>query len=258
MEPRTFTIGDIHGGLLGLRQLIDKLELQQNDTLIFLGDYVDGWSESAQVIDYLMKLREKHDCIFIKGNHDEYCENWLRSGITNDIWLFHGGVKTIESYEGYTEYDKQQHLQFIEQMKLFHIDADNRLFIHAGFSSMHGPQKEVYESNFNWDRTLWETAISLDKTLGKDSPLYPKRLTLFHEIYIGHTPTTRYNQFGPMNGANVWNVDTGAAFKGRLTALNIDTKEFIQSEELYSLYPDESGRNESPYNVIKKKYNIPD
>ena len=46
-----------------------------------------------------------------------------------------------------------------------------------------------------------------------------------------------------MNAANIWNIDTGAAFTGRLTAMNIDSKEFFQSDELPLLYPDEKGRN---------------
>ena len=56
---RTFAIGDIHGGLQALLQLLNQLEITEEDTLIFMGDYVDGWSESAQVIEFLINLSEK-------------------------------------------------------------------------------------------------------------------------------------------------------------------------------------------------------
>jgi len=46
-----------------------------------------------------------------------------------------------------------------------------------------------------------------------------------------------------MNGANVWNIDTGAAFKGRLSIMDIHTKQFWQSDRLTDLYPGEKGRN---------------
>ncbi len=249
---RTFAIGDIHGGLRALQQLLEKLKLASNDKLIFLGDYVDGWSESAQVLDFLIELEQRYTCIFIKGNHDVYCENWLKKGITNDIWLFHGGEMTIQSYKRYTKEGKRKHIQFLERMKLFHVDGENRLFIHAGFTSMHGPAQEFHESNYNWDRTLWEVAVTMDRRIKKDSVLYPKRLLLFNEIFIGHTPTTRYNINTPMQGCNVWNVDTGAAFKGRLSALNITTKEYTQSEEVHILYPTEKGRNNAPYLKIEE------
>ncbi len=240
---RTLVIGDIHGGLKALKQLLQRMEVTSDDHLIFLGDYVDGWSESAQVIDLLMELDKTHNCIFIKGNHDIYCENWLQKNETPDTWLFHGGTLTIESYENHSKAQKQMHLDFLKKMKLYHEDNKNRLFIHAGFTSMHGPYKEVYESNYNWDRTLWETALSMDKKLDVKSIFYPKRLKLFDEIYIGHTPTTNYGFDKPMQGCNVWNIDTGAAFKGKLSAINVDSKEVFQSETVQSFYPNEKGRN---------------
>jgi len=70
MTKRTFVIGDIHGGLKALLQVLNKLEVKEEDSLIFVGDYVDGWSEAAQVIQFLIELSEKVNCIFIKGNHD--------------------------------------------------------------------------------------------------------------------------------------------------------------------------------------------
>jgi serine/threonine protein phosphatase 1 len=76
-----------------------------------------------------------------------------------------------------------------------------------------------------------------------DDLYYPKRLTLYNEIYIGHTPVTKIGETTPIQMANVWNVDTGAAFLGPLTILDVDTKEFWQSDPLPELYPNEKGRN---------------
>ena len=238
---RTLVIGDIHGGLKALQQVFIKAQITANDTLIFLGDYVDGWSESAQVIEFLIELDKKQPCVFIKGNHDAWCEEWLKIGKTEPRWLIHGGQATVTSYKNIK--NKIQHLEFFERMLNYYVDEQNRLFIHAGFSSMHGPAHEMYQTNYSWDRTLWEMALTMDKRIQKDSILYPKRLKIFHEVYIGHTPTTNYNEYTPMNAINVWNIDTGAAFKGCLSVLDIDTKEFWQSEPVYSLYPEEQGRN---------------
>ncbi|CAM4001933.1 Phosphoprotein phosphatase [Flavobacterium branchiophilum] len=240
---RTLVIGDIHGGLKGLQQVVQKATITPDDTLIFLGDYVDGWSESAHVIDYLIDLEKKQSCIFIKGNHDVWCEEWLTFEKQNDLWLFHGGKSTIESYQNYSLEQINNHLNFFRKMKDYYIDSENNLFIHAGFSSMHGPSKEHYSSNFSWDRTLWETAVAMDKQLKKNSEFFPKRLLLFKEIYIGHTPTLIYKIETPMNKANIWNVDTGAAFTGKLSILDIHSKEYWQSDNLPSLYPNEKGRN---------------
>ena len=78
---RVLVVGDIHGGLRALIQVMERAGVSADDELIFLGDYVDGWSDSAAVIDYLMDLALKQPCVFIKGNHDAWCEDWLRTGI---------------------------------------------------------------------------------------------------------------------------------------------------------------------------------
>jgi len=48
-----------------------------------------------------------------------------------------------------------------------------------------------------------------------------------------------------MHACNVWNVDTGAAYNGSLSALDVNTKEILQSDTAQSLYPGETGRNKS-------------
>ena len=119
----------------------------------------------------------------------------------------------------------------------------NRLFIHAGFTNINGIEYEYFPKVFYWDRTLWETALALNENLDTTSVFYPKRLTLYKEIYIGHTPVTKIGATVPVQKACVWNVDTGAAFEGPLTIMNIYTKEFWQSEPLNELYFNEKGRN---------------
>ncbi|MDG1333825.1 MAG: metallophosphoesterase [Crocinitomicaceae bacterium] len=240
---RTLVIGDIHGGLIGLIQVLERAKLQPSDHLIFLGDYVDGWSESAEVIQYLIQLEKNYSCEFILGNHDAWCLEWLKTGEGNLIWLKHGGQSSVESYENISSEDRKLHIEFFERMKNYLIDDANRLYIHAGFSSMHGPEKEHYSSNYSWDRTLWELALAIHGKVQKDESCYPKRLKLFREIYIGHTPTLHWGVEEPWNRVNVWNLDTGAAFTGKLSVIDIDTKEFWQSETLVSLYPTEKGRN---------------
>lgn len=240
---RTFVIGDIHGAQKALRQLLEKINPSKEDRLIFLGDYVDGWSQSAEVIALLIELDKSHHCIFIKGNHDAWCEDWLAGNEPDKTWLFHGGNITIDSYASVSDERKREHLAFFNRMLNYFIDEKNRLFIHAGFSSMHGPAHEHHASNYSWDRTLWETALAMDKHIKKDSKLYPKRLLLFDEIYIGHTPTLNYDVTIPMNACHVWDIDTGAAFYGKLSAINTDTKEYYQSDTVQQLYPNEKGRN---------------
>src|SRR6516162_4180269 len=120
--PGKIVIGDIHGALKALKQVIDQIGIHKTDGFIFLGDYVDGWSESAQVIDYLMDLEKKCPCIFIKGNHDDWCEHWLEEEEADEEWLRHGGEATVKSYHGYSCEQKQAHVSFFNRMSFYEID----------------------------------------------------------------------------------------------------------------------------------------
>ena len=240
---KTFVIGDIHGGLKALIQVFEKANVTQNDTLIFLGDYVDGWSESPQVIDFLIGLSQNQKCIFIRGNHDELLLDWLQSHRDNPMWKEHGGEATVLAYANVDELTKQKHIDFLKKLHNYYLDSNHRLFVHAGFTNLNGVTHEYFPKMFYWERTLWEMAVALDQSIGKEDLMYPKRLKLYTEIYIGHTPVTKINKTTPVNFANVWNIDTGAAFKGPLTLMDIDTKQFWQSEPLHELYFSEKGRN---------------
>lgn len=240
---RKLVIGDIHSGLKGLKQVLRRAEVTTVDTLIFLGDYVDGWSQAVETVDYLLELDKTYRCIFLRGNHDELCYDWLVNSKDNPTWFMHGGESTAKSYENADKTTRLAHIKFYESLKNHYLDEDQRLFLHAGFTNLKGIEHEYFTKTFYWDRTLWELAMSLNPNLDENDMHYPKRLTNYKEIYIGHTPVTRMGKTTPQNGANVWNIDTGAAFKGPLTIMDVDTKTYWQSDPVYTLYPDESGRN---------------
>lgn len=240
---RTLVIGDIHGGLKGLQQALNRANINPEDQLIFLGDYVDGWSESAETVSFLIGLSAENNCVFLKGNHDELCYHYLAKNEKPLQWKQQGGQSSIDSYEKVNRRAKEIHKNFFDNLLDYHIDTENRLFIHAGFQNPKGPKFEYHKTAYYWDRTLWEMALATDINLKKDSPIYPQRLKLFKEIYIGHTPVTRLGKTTPHNAQGVWNIDTGAAYKGPVTILDIHTKEFWQSDPVWTLYPDENGRN---------------
>lgn len=57
---------------------------------------------------------------------------------------------------------------FFQNLKNYYIHENSKLFLHAGFTSIHGVEKEQNESDYYFDRTLWETAVAMDKHLKKN------------------------------------------------------------------------------------------
>ena len=72
---KTFVIGDIHGANKALEEVLEKSNFDyDNDTLISLGDLCDGYSETPQVIETLMKIK---NLVSIIGNHDSWLYDYL-------------------------------------------------------------------------------------------------------------------------------------------------------------------------------------
>lgn len=243
MPQRTLVIGDIHGAHKALDQVMTRAGVKEEDKLIFLGDYVDGWSGAPEVIDRLIELNSSHECVFIRGNHDQLFLNWLQTGIENELWLIHGGQATVDAYSDVSDTRVDLHREFLQQLDNYHLDTENRLFVHAGFTNLHGVTREYFTDMLFWDRSLWEMALAMDPELSVEDPYYPQRLQHYREIYIGHTPTTRIGHTTPVNVATIWNMDTGAAYKSPLTIMDVDTKQYWQSDNAHELYPHEKGRN---------------
>lgn len=235
MGNRTLAMGDIHGNLRALTQCLKRAAFNpERDTLIQIGDIVDGHPESALVVQRLMELP---NLIAIRGNHDVWCMNWLKHGSKTMDWIRQGGRATLDSYATNKDaVDLIEHREFFKSQKNFYIDQHNRLFIHAGYSSSNGPEYEEYEHTLYWDRELWQSAID-----SKDDGNLPEFLNRFNEIIIGHTSTQFWNTDQPMKACNVWNLDTGAGWNGRLTIMDVDTKDYWQSDLAKELYtPKES------------------
>lgn len=257
---RELVIGDIHGGWRALIQVLVRCNYDPaNDRIIFLGDYVDGWPGSAEVIQSLINLKKEatYDHIFIRGNHDKWCEDWLLMGQAPIIWTQQGGQATIDSYICTGHIASEEHKDFFRNMKNWYIDDENRGFVHGGYSSTKGLGHQSYQSDYYWMRDLLEIAMVGQAQFESDG-IRPRVLRAHSEIYVGHTSTLNYKYskripppegyelkqkiVTPMNLCNLWNLDTGGGFGGRLTVMDVNTKQYWQSDLLKELYPKQLGR----------------
>lgn len=247
---RTFAIGDIHGGYLALKQLLERINYDPTeDKLIFLGDYVDGWSETKQLIEYLDKLHEENpSIIFLRGNHDQWMIDFINEGeyVAAEHWVKQGGMATLKSYGAHVipqMFDflvqveiPDNHKDFLQATELFHIDEQNRGFVHAGYESFKGLG---HDEDFVY---MWDRDIAYMLPMRASDPT-PRVLRPHKELYIGHTTTLKWRKIEPicLHG-KYFNIDTGGGWGGKLTAINIDTKEVYQSDFVKELYPNEKGR----------------
>lgn len=230
---KTFVIGDIHGNYCALLQCIERSGFNnETDTLICLGDIVDGYPESKECIEYLIGI--KH-LILIMANHDEWYRDWLRQGSMEYLWLSQGGQATLQS----VDYKfNQSHLDLLHQAIPYYADEQNRIFVHGGFNLNYSLSEQTID-DLMWDRDMSEYAYNCEHT---KSCSIPKKLKFANEIFIGHTTTERYGSTVPLKLCNVWMMDTGAGWGGKLSIMDINTHEYWQSDTGFILYGPNQGR----------------
>ena len=113
---RTLVIGDIHGGLKALEDVLNHVDPQPEDSFIFLGDYVDGWSQAAETVGFLINFDRHYSCHFLRGNHDDLCLQWLTEGVEYPLWLLSGGEATKNSYNGLGKETRKEHIRFLQSL----------------------------------------------------------------------------------------------------------------------------------------------
>jgi serine/threonine protein phosphatase 1 len=212
---KIFAIGDIHGSLHQLRRLIKSLAIdQQDDTLVFMGDYIDRGSAVKEVVDYVMGLKsEFKNIICLMGNHEQMFLNYL-AGIDEKMFLANGGAATLLSY-GISRFSKPRnrratippdHLLFFQSL-LPYYETNDYIFVHAGLM----PGLPLNEQSFN--DLLWvrEEFIDSHYDFGK--------LVIFGHTPF-HTPLIKPNKIG---------IDTGAVSGGSLTCLELPAMKIHQA-----------------------------
>ena len=103
-----YAVGDIHGELEKLEELLEALPLAEGDRIVFLGDYVDRGPDACGVIERLIDVAEQRSCAFLLGNHESMFLDFLgwtdAAYFGGDAFLLNGGDRTLASY-GYFDRD---------------------------------------------------------------------------------------------------------------------------------------------------------
>lgn len=228
---KTFVLGDIHGTYKALTQCLTRSGFDYaKDRLIVLGDVCDGYPQVKECIRELLKI--KH-CIYVIGNHDLWVLDWAKEGTEERDWLTQGGYNTIKSYAG--KKMPKKHVALLKDSYAWYEDDAKRLFVHGGFD----PDKPIKNQRLEflvWDRELLYDARErsvVDKDFRYDG---------YKEIFIGHTTTETFGTTEPLKMGNVWALDTGAGWSGKLTIMDVATKQYWQSDPSPELYPETNPR----------------
>jgi serine/threonine protein phosphatase 1 len=245
---RTFAIGDIHGDLDALERVRARLpKLQEGDTLVFLGDYLDRGPKSAQVIEFVRRLEKDSPAkvVALRGNHEDA---WLR--VVDVGWPeflgppANGCLAAMRSFTGGPvpdagdqprpdergllltgEFFPPDILEWLRKLPYWYED-EHAIYVHAGLprdgSGFFHPSKAPEPAALLWLR---------DENFFRN---YRGKLVVF-----GHTATAylppELSTYTPEDPLDIWagpccvGLDTGAGKGGFLTAIELPAMHVYES-----------------------------
>jgi serine/threonine protein phosphatase 1 len=199
----TYAVGDIHGCLDLLAELLARIEADANGRrhrLVFIGDYIDRGEDSAGVIRTLRKLQEERgsDVVCLKGNHEDlYLKSFDRPEVLRN-WIYNGGDAMLASFGAASLDEVPEDVTAWIASCPVSFEDERRYFVHAGLR----PGRLLDEQS-EYDR-LWirDEFLVGDHDFGKF-------------VVHGHTPRPDGR---PDLRRHRLNLDTAAVYGGRLTA----------------------------------------
>jgi len=279
-KPKTFAIGDIHGCYKEMMSLMGILPLEpKEDTVVFLGDYVDRGPDSMRVVEQLIDWHEDYpQWVFLYGNHEDIFLDAIinkSEKYGEKCWFANGGRATYKSYGGRLNRTKPEshlgvdplvpvsrreldfdwweapkvpripksHIKFLKDKTLYLYEDTNYVFVHAGLT----PMEPISYSRKYPDTLIWarEEFIESNYDWGK-------------KVIFGHTAdyegkyNTARKRFEPIIMKNKIGIDTAVCppASKRLTAIE------LPSEKLYSVPAHANQSDHSKYTITKHKQNL--
>lgn len=211
MNGRTIAFGDVHGCIHALDAVLEEIEVQPQDQLVFLGDLIDYGHESAAVLDRVLELQQQCRVVVVQGNHEEMLLEAFRSEEALNSWMTFGGYDTLNSYRFGAKLSTipDDHLELVKNSQSY-FETEEHIFLHANYDP-ELPLSRQPEYLLRW--SLLEEP-------------YPEPHISGHRVMVGHTEQ-RDGEI--LDLGHVVCIDTYCRGYGWLTAFDVATDQVWQA-----------------------------
>lgn len=235
-------IGDIHGCFAEFEELTKKLGYDwitglplhpDGRHLAFVGDLTDRGPESIKTARLVWELAvNRKSAFYVPGNH---CNKLYRYLLGNKVQTTHGLETTVSEFMSMNEEMKndfrEKFLMLYDSAPLYHVLDQGRLVIaHAG----------IREDYIGKNNSKVKTFVLYGDITGQSNPDgtpvrrdWAKNYQGKAVIVYGHTPVKE-----PRVLNKTYNIDTGAVFGGKLTALRYPEMELVSVHSSMPFVPE--------------------
>ncbi len=232
MKNRVICIGDVHGCLDELKELLRKVEWKPDDRVIMVGDLVDRGPNSVGCVRFVKTAN--FECV--AGNHDNKFARYYRHEKKRLSAEKAGGKKYKNpmrlNAEKQAVYDSMTdaELKWLSNLPdSIHLKDLNVLVVHAGVQPGREPMGQpgnvyrhcryVYDKDFKL-ATLDTTTFAKPEGSSLWGQLYDGKMDIIHGHHVGDMEDPQI--FVNTNGGRAIGIDTGCCFGGKLTAYVMD------------------------------------
>lgn len=228
--------------------LVAKLELGPEDRLVLVGDLLDKGPDPVGCVRYAREIGAR----MILGNHEEKALRWLKhEGRRLENPKYKNPMKALDPVKESQWRDlSDEDVAWLRALPAM-LRFDNWVVVHGGL--LPGvPLENQYADTLV--RVRWVDAGGKMLSLDPGNPQQPPGSKFWAEVYdgplnvvYGHAAHSLTEPRVDRNGlgAEVWGIDTGAAYGGRLTALVLETREVLQVQASRAYAEDFTDRSEA-------------
>jgi serine/threonine protein phosphatase 1 len=249
----TIAVGDIHGNLEALGDILDQLrrEACRGDTVVFLGDYIDRGRDTQGCVEGILGFQREVDAevVCLLGNHEDWLLRTLRDHRRHSWLLGMEAFDTIRSYsvdavgtlreaaskagtelylgqcrlpyEAFFDRVPVEHIRFFEELRLYY-QSEDCVCTHAGVDP-----RIVRVQDQTREALTWGAGTFPEGYDGADMVVY------------GHRNNATLNADGwpaPTSVGRTIGIDTIS--HGVLTAIRLPDRRLFQSARYGALHCD--------------------
>ncbi len=211
MERRTVVVGDVHGCIDELEELLSICKLDELDSLVFVGDLVAKGPDSAAVVELAMRL----DAQAVRGDHDQHCLNacaLLAAGRGEEVEAARGRLAASLTDEA---------TRWLASLPLsLRLPEHDALVVHGGFDPSRPPEGQPEKDLMNV-RSIREDGTPSKRI--EDGEPWASAWRGPELVIFGHDALR-----GLQRHPHAIGLDTGCVYGGQLSALILPTRELVQ------------------------------
>jgi Icc-related predicted phosphoesterase len=149
-NPQSLTVvGDLHGDLESFEKILANRKKEENNYIIFLGDYADRGEKGVEIIEKLIELKNNENVVLLKGNHEDYDSRGDPKFSPCTL------IDEVQCKRGFwRSYFSKKLEPFFDGLYLAAI-ADKILFVHGGISSSIKSLDDLKHPELSGEDILW-------------------------------------------------------------------------------------------------------